>query len=95
MSVPTELKTSEAFSSIEGVGGVRPARDTATAIQEGVFAAQVGALNQFMRHVSMKLGTDPKLVLTGGAAEGILGRLESAPVYDPWLVFRGMLQHRH
>jgi pantothenate kinase type III len=45
-----------------------------------------------MRHVSAKLDKEPGLVLTGGAAECILDRLESRPVFDPWLVFKGMLR---
>lgn len=94
MKVPERFKNSAEFPGRAAIPGVAPARSTSSAIQEGVFAAQIGALNQFIRNVSMELGTEPKLVLTGGAAEGILGRLEKAPVFDPWLVFKGMLQHR-
>jgi type III pantothenate kinase len=94
MQVPSHLKSSAELSGQKRLPGVAPAHSTASAIQEGVFAAQIGALNQFTRHVSMKLDTEPKLVLTGGAAEGILGRLEISPIFDPWLVFRGMLHHR-
>lgn len=94
MQVPDRFKSAAELPGQTRMPGVAPARSTSSAIQEGVFAAQIGALNQFIRNVSMELGTEPKLVLTGGAAEGILGRLENAPVFDPWLVFKGMLQHR-
>jgi len=94
MKVPDRFKSSAELPGQAGLTGVAPARSTSSAIQEGVFAAQIGALNQFIRNVSMELGTEPKLVLTGGAAEGILGRLGKTPVFDPWLVFKGMLQHR-
>ena len=94
MKVPDRFKRSAEIRGQRGSTGIAPARSTSSAIQEGVFAAQIGALNQFIRNVSMELGAEPKLVITGGAAEGILGRLEKAPVSDPWLVFKGMLQHR-
>jgi type III pantothenate kinase len=94
MQVPDRFKSAVEFPGQVRNPGVAPARSTSSAIQEGVFAAQIGALDQFIRNVSMELGTEPKLVLTGGAAEGILGRLEKAPVFDPWLVFKGMLQHQ-
>jgi len=96
MPVPTDFGGGKSKS---GAGGekahgpdVGPASSTSEAIREGVFAAQIGALNQFMRHVAAKLGKEPRLVLTGGAAECILDRLESHPVFDPWLVFKGMLR---
>lgn len=94
MKVPDRFKSAAEMPGQPGTAGIAPAHSTSSAIQEGVFAAQIGALNQFIRNVSMALGAEPKLVLTGGAAEGILGRLEKAPVFDPWLVFKGMLQHR-
>lgn len=94
MQVPAGFKNAADISNAANVPGVPPATSTASAIQEGVFAAQIGALNQFVRNVSLKFDAEPKLVITGGAAEGILGRLEVAPVFDPWLVFRGMLHHR-
>ena len=94
MKVPEGFKNAADISSAAGVPGVPPAVTTESAIQEGVFAAQIGALNQFMRNVSHQFDTEPKLVITGGAAKGILRRLEVAPVFDPWLVFRGMLHHQ-
>jgi type III pantothenate kinase len=94
MQVPTGLREAAESPGRAGESGVAPARATSAAIQEGVFAAQVGALSQFLRHVSTELGAEPKLVLTGGAAEGILARLGRVPVFDPLLVFKGMLQHR-
>lgn len=92
MPVPADFGDSEAISQTAKIPGVGPTASTSEAIREGVFAAQIGALNQFMRHVSRKTGEAPELVLTGGGAEGILDRLESRPVFDPWLVFKGMLR---
>jgi len=87
MQVPTGLADTEKANGL----GIGPAQSTSGAISEGVVAAQIGALKQFLRHVSAKLPTEPKLVLTGGAAKGILQRLDNNPVFDPWLVFKGML----
>jgi len=91
MQVPADFKSGETEHEKPGGPGVGPATSTASAIREGVLAAQVGAMNQFLRHVATKLPSEPKLVVTGGAAEGILHRFESHFVFDPWLVFKGML----
>lgn len=92
MQVPADFKSESAQGRKPGGVGVGPAEFTSAAITGGVRAAQIGALNQFMRHVAERLRTEPKLVLTGGASEGIMERLQDAAVFDPWLVFRGMLK---
>jgi len=91
MKVPTGFRNEGTKSEKPEGPGTLPATSTSCAIREGVIAAQVGALNQFLRHVSAKLSSEPQLVVTGGAAEGILDRLGYDAVYDPWLVFKGML----
>ncbi len=68
-----------------------PGQSTSSCIQNGVFAAQIGALNMFLRSVAGKDGGQPKLIITGGAANAILPALEFDYIHDPWLVFRGML----
>jgi type III pantothenate kinase len=70
---------------------IAPGRSTASCIENGVFAAQLGALNQFMRNAAESLGSEPKLIVTGGAAGEILPLLDFEFIHDPWLVFRGML----
>ena len=50
-----------------------------------------GVLNQFLRNISAKMGGEPLLVVTGGAASQILPLLDFQYIHDPWLVFRGML----
>ena len=70
---------------------VTPGRSTSSCISNGVYAAQVGALNQFLRNVSEEMGGAPMLVVTGGAASQILSLLGFECIHDPWLVFRGML----
>jgi type III pantothenate kinase len=70
---------------------VTPGRSTRSCISNGVFAAQVGALNQFLRNAQDGLGSEPILVVTGGAASQILPLLDFEYIHDPWLVFRGML----
>jgi type III pantothenate kinase len=72
---------------------IAPGRSTASCIENGVFASQLGALNQFLRHTTDVLGTAPKLIVTGGAAGEILPLLDFETIHDPWLVFRGMLVH--
>jgi len=71
---------------------IAPGRSTASCIENGVFAAQLGALNQFLRHATESLGSAPKLIVTGGAAGEILPLLDFEFIHDPWLVFRGMLR---
>jgi type III pantothenate kinase len=71
--------------------GVSPGNSTATAISHGIHAAQTGALEQFMRHVARRVSGNPVLVVTGGAAKGIMSFLGEHIVHDPWLVFQGML----
>ena len=70
---------------------VTPGRTPANCISNGVFAAQVGALNQFLRNISERMGGEPRLAVTGGAASQILPLLDFECIHDPWLVFRGML----
>lgn len=92
MRVPTDLGQEPDFDRSLTPAGVGPATSTAAAITGGIYAAQIGALAEFRRNVSARLGAEPKVVLTGGAAEGIMRRMESVAVFDPWLVFKGMLQ---
>jgi type III pantothenate kinase len=94
MQVPLNFDEQGLKPAKPAMPGVGPATETASAIVEGVYAAQIGALNQFLRHVAADQISEPTLVLTGGAAGGILKRLENSPVFDPWLVFKGMLHHQ-
>lgn len=84
----TKLKVPE---DLEGASAGEPGRSTAECIRRGVLAAQLGALNQFMRHVAEDIGADPGLVVTGGAADSVLAGTGIEHIRDPWLVFRGML----
>jgi len=68
-----------------------PGGSTKACIENGVLAAQVGALNQFLRSVAKMMADTPRLVVTGGAAPELLRLLDFDPIHDPWLVFRGML----
>jgi type III pantothenate kinase len=97
LKTETEMRTSGDHAADDiGRGtekgpGVGPAVSTREGISEGIYAAQLGALNQFMRHVGAQPGTEPALVLTGGAADEIRSRLDFEYEFDPWLVFKGML----
>lgn len=85
LNVPMDFDASEIISWL-GAG-----ENTAECILKGVLAAQVGALNQFLRHVSLQMDKAPLLVVTGGAADRIVPLLDFEHIHDPWLVFRGML----
>lgn len=76
---------------LEGASASEPGQSTAECIRRGVLAAQLGALNQFMRQVAGDIGADPGLVVTGGAADSVLTGTGIEHIRDPWLVFRGML----
>jgi type III pantothenate kinase len=87
LSRDTKLGVPESISS----AGTAPGRSTVACIQNGVLAAQLGALNQFLRNAPESLCSKPKLIVTGGAAGEILPLLDFEHIHDPWLVFRGML----
>jgi len=82
LTVPPDLEQS---------GGIEPGLSTAECIRGGVLASQLGALKQFMKHVSVRLGAEPKLVVAGGAAGAVVSGLDVECIHDPWLVFHGML----
>jgi len=95
LRVPKGIENSRTGDSDDGPladsGGVPPGRSTADCISRGVLAAQLGALNQFMRNAAAQMKKQPGLVVTGGAASPILSLLDFDCIHDPWLVFRGML----
>jgi type III pantothenate kinase len=78
-------------ADLHETGAIEPGRATADCIRAGVLAAQVGALNQFMKNVAQRIGENPRLVVAGGAADAVLSHQEIEHIHDPWLVFRGML----
>ncbi len=90
LTVPADLSGAPQDGSAGWKYGVSPGQTTAACITQGVRAAQVGALNQFLQSISSKVES-PRLVVTGGAAQELLSGLNIDHIYDPWLVFRGML----
>jgi type III pantothenate kinase len=76
---------------VDGVKGLHASDSTAEAIRTGVLAAQVGAVECFIGSLSDRDCDDATLVVTGGAAGDLLGALDIDHVFDPLLVFRGML----
>ena len=78
-------------TGVEQAGAIEPGRSTDDCIRGGILAAQLGALNQFMKRATEEIGQSPRLVVTGGAAGSLLSKIGSEHVHDPWLVFRGML----
>lgn len=87
----TKLNVPRDFESAGIISWVGAGQSTDECILKGVLAAQVGTLNQFLRHVSLQMSGKPQLIATGGAAEKILPLLDFEYIHDPWLVFRGML----
>lgn len=85
--------------------------ETAAAIEGGVVAAQVGALERFVDWFEQQLGDNSpallKIVVTGGGAGAILHQVIGQSIgqpgghsgyqltHDPLLVFRGMLLCRY
>ncbi len=90
LTVPGDLSGALEYSLAGQEHGIGPGQTTADCIIQGVRATQVGALNQFLRSISPQAGK-PTLVVTGGAAQELLSGLKFKHIYDPWLVFRGML----
>jgi type III pantothenate kinase len=74
-----------------GTATVGAGRNTADAIRNGVLAAQVGALNLFLKSLPPSMSGKPGVIVTGGAAEAVAAALDFEIQHDPWLVFRGML----
>ena len=66
-------------------------QSTAACIRNGILAAQIGALNQFLRNLPEASEGESQIIVTGGAANVILPLLDFKYIHDPWLVFRGML----
>jgi len=91
LRIPEILEIAFGAGASEPGPGVPPARATSGCISHGVLAAQLGALNQFLRNVTVQMSRQPVLVITGGAASPILPLLDFDYIHDPWLVFRGML----
>lgn len=87
----TRLNVPDDFEEAGIISWVGAGQNTDECILKGVLAAQVGTLNQFLRHVSLQMDCEPKLIVTGGAAEKILPLVDFEKTHDPWLVFRGML----
>lgn len=87
----TRLPVPMNFEDAGIISWVGAGENTSECILKGVLAAQVGTLNQFLRHVSLQMSEEPQLIATGGAAEKILPLLDFEYIHDPWLVFRGML----
>jgi len=75
----------------DGLKALEPGRNTADAIRSGVLAAQAGAVECFIDSLSGADCDDATLVVTGGGAGDLLGALDIEHVFDPMLVFRGML----
>ena len=90
LTVPGDLSGGPEGSPASQEHGISPGQTTADCIIRGVRAAQIGALKQFLRNISPQVG-NPKLVVTGGAAQELLPGLKFKHIHDPWLVFRGML----
>jgi len=91
LRVPAGLEAGARGAADGKQPGVSPGESTAACISRGVLAAQLGALNQFLRNISVRIEGEPKVIVTGGAATQILPLLELDYAHDPWLVFRGML----
>lgn len=90
LTVPRDLSGAPEDTPASLEPGISPGKTTADCITQGVRAAQVGALNQFLRYMSPQAG-NPTLVVTGGAAKELLTGLKFKHIHDPWLVFKGML----
>ena len=92
----TMLRSLSRDTKLNVPGGLESAamqagKNTADAIRNGVLTAQIGALHQFLENITPRVDGEPRLVITGGAAESVIPSLEFEFQHDPWLVFRGML----
>jgi type III pantothenate kinase len=83
----TQLKVPDHLDAVQ----LAPGNSTSDCIRRGVAAAQLGALNQFLRFVSRQMESEPALLVTGGASSALLSSIEFDCTHDPWLVFRGLL----
>jgi type III pantothenate kinase len=72
-----------------------PGTSPVQAIENGIVAAQVGALGEFLRALGGAMPKEPLIVVTGGGGAAIMPELKAAfapcrLTFDPWLVFGGM-----
>lgn len=71
-----------------------PGTNTADAIAAGVYGAVVAAVNAFGQQVTRIAGSPPRVVMTGGALQGI-NRLDQQPVmHVPNIMRQGLLALR-
>ena len=82
LRVPEDLEASAKGAVGAEYPGVSPGISTAKCISRGVLAAQLGALNQFQRNVSVRMGARPRLIVTGGAADRILPLVDLEHIHD-------------
>jgi len=73
-------------------GSVMPlARNTADAISSGTAHAQAATIHAFIQQMQTHGIDQIRLFVTGGFAQSMLGLLSYEAVFDPLLIFRGML----
>ena len=64
--------------------------NTDAAIVTGVLDAQAGLVHQIWDRFAMRLGVEPRLILTGGHAKALFSRLSMAADIEHNLVLRGL-----
>ena len=86
----TQLDVPQVVDGDEHGAAIPPGSNTTEAISLGVYAAQKGALNQFMKNFASG-SQQPCIILTGGASKPMGEHLGHLCIVDPLLVFKGML----
>ncbi|WP_018143164.1 type III pantothenate kinase [Alloscardovia criceti] len=66
------------------------AKNTITAIQTGLYYGFLGGIERFVEQFRKELGTDFKVIATGGLGHVIENDTDCIDVYDPHLIFKGL-----
>jgi type III pantothenate kinase len=76
----------EIFSPPENVIG----KDTIGSIQSGIIFGYAGLVDGIVRRMQMEMGTDPKVIATGGLAELLFNVSETIEAVEPALTLAGL-----
>jgi type III pantothenate kinase len=82
----SKLPRVEIFSPPDNVIG----RDTISSIQSGIIFGYAGLVDGIVKRMQREMGTDPKIIATGGLAELLFNVSETIDTVEPALTLAGL-----
>jgi type III pantothenate kinase len=65
-------------------------KDTISSIQSGIIFGYAGLVDGIVRRMQLEMGTDPKVIATGGLAELLFSVCETIEAVEPALTLEGL-----